>query len=72
MNNRSFQTMSLIILFASLGLLACDLNTVTSLALGSSKPQITIQAPLAGAQFREGDNVPVQSTATDKTWHRAR
>jgi hypothetical protein len=65
-NNRSFQTMCLIILFASLGLLACDLSTVTSLALGSSKPQITIQAPLAGAQFREGDNVPVQSTATDK------
>ena len=67
MKNRSFQTVSLIILFASLGLLACDVSTVTSLALGSSKPQITIQSPLGSAQFREGDNVPVQSTATDKT-----
>ena len=67
MNKRSFQTLSLIILFASLGVVACDLGTVTSLALGTSKPQITIQSPLAGAQFREGDDVPVLSTATDKS-----
>ena len=66
MKKSSFRTLPLIILFASLGLLACDLSTVTSLALGPSKPQITIQSPLAGAQFREGDNVPVQSTSTDK------
>jgi hypothetical protein len=66
-NKRSFQTLLLITLFASLGVLACDLSSVTSLALGPSKPQITIQSPLAGAQFREGDNVPVQSTSTDKS-----
>ena len=66
MNKRSFHTLLLIILFASLGVLACDLGTITSLALGPDKPQITLQSPLAGAQFHEGDNVPVQSTATDK------
>ena len=56
------------ILLASLGLLACDVSSLTSLALGpASKPQVTIQSPVAGAQFNEGDDVPVQSTSTDKT-----
>ncbi len=67
MRKRSFQTVLLLILFASLGLLACDVSTLTSLGAGATKPQVTIQVPLAGAQFREGDDVSVQSTATDKS-----
>lgn len=47
----------------SLGLLACDLSSIT---IGqASKPQIVIQSPAAGAQFREGDEVAVQSLSTD-------
>jgi hypothetical protein len=67
MRKRSFQTVLLLILFASLGLLACDVSTLTSLGGGATKPQVTIQVPLAGAQFREGDDVSVQSTSTDKS-----
>ena len=67
MRKRSFQTVLLLILFSSLGLLACDVSTLTSLGLGSTKPQVTIQLPLTGAQFHEGDDVSVQSTATDKS-----
>jgi hypothetical protein len=67
MRKRSFQTGLLLILFASLGLLACDVSTLTSLGAGATKPQVTIQVPLAGAQFREGDDVSVQSTSTDKS-----
>lgn len=66
MRQRSFQTALFLILFAGLSTLACDLSTLTSLGLGSAgKPQITIQAPVAGSQFSEGDDVSVQSTSTD-------
>ncbi|MDE3090037.1 MAG: hypothetical protein KGJ80_11705 [Chloroflexota bacterium] len=64
MRRRSFQILLWTIL-GSLGLLACDVASLTSLS-GASKPQVTIQSPSAGAQFQEGDDVPVQSTATDK------
>ena len=67
MNRRSFKSFLLLVLFAGLGTLACDVSTVTSLGLGPSKPQITVQSPLAGAQYREGDNVIVQSTASDRS-----
>lgn len=66
MRTGSFRFVLIGILVASLGLLACDLSTITSLGLGSaSKPQVTIQSPTAGASFIEGDSVTVQSTATD-------
>ncbi len=55
------------ILFASLGLLSCDVSSLSSIGLGAAKPQITIQSPVAGAQFSEGEDVSVQSTSTDKT-----
>ena len=68
MRKRSFHTLLFGILLASLALLACDVSSLSSLVAGSaSKPQVTIQSPSAGAQFNEGVDVPVQSTATDKT-----
>jgi hypothetical protein len=68
MNRRFFQSLLLLILFAGLGTLACDVSTLTSLAQGgASKPQVTIQLPLAGTSFHEGDDVTVQSTSTDKS-----
>ncbi len=48
-----------------LGLLGCDLSSIT--LSQASKPQIVVQSPAAGAQFREGDEVVVQSLATDAT-----
>jgi hypothetical protein len=48
-----------------LGVLACDLSTF---GLGqASKPKVTIQSPVSGAQFREGDEVAVQSIAVDSS-----
>jgi Bacterial Ig domain len=68
MTRRSFRPLFFWILFAMLGLLACDVSSLSSLGLGpASKPQVTIQSPVAGSQFKEGDDVPVQSTSADKT-----
>lgn len=67
MRRRPFHTVLLLILFASLGLLACDVSTLISLGLGAPKPLVTIQSPVAGTPFQEGDDVAVQSTATDKS-----
>lgn len=54
------------IVLAGIGVLGCDLSTLTSLGLGGGgKPQVTIQSPAAGASFNEGDSVAVQSTSTD-------
>ncbi|MBI5305128.1 MAG: Ig-like domain-containing protein [Chloroflexi bacterium] len=48
---------------AGLTTLACDLTT---LGLGApSKPQVLIQAPASNSQFRDGEEIIVQSTATD-------
>jgi hypothetical protein len=67
MRTRSLPTFLLVILAASLGMLACDVSTLTTtLGVGApSKPQVVIQSPLPGAQFREGDDVMIQSTSTD-------
>ncbi len=68
MNRRSFQSLLLLMLIAGLGTLACDVSTLTSLALGgASKPQVTIQLPISGAAYHEGDVVTVQSSSTDKS-----
>ncbi|MCL4486914.1 MAG: Ig-like domain-containing protein, partial [Chloroflexi bacterium] len=66
MRTRSMAIGGLIMLATCLSVLACDLGALPSLGLGgSSKPQVTIQAPAAGSQFHEGDDVPVQSVSTD-------
>lgn len=44
--------------------LACDLPIIGELG-GSSKPQVVIQSPASNMEFREGDEVAVQSLATD-------
>ena len=51
-------------ILAMLGTLACDLTTF---GLGqTAKPQIVIQSPAAGTEFREGDQVTVQTTSADQ------
>lgn len=59
-----FQPLTLVILLVSLGTLACDLTTLVG-SVGGTKPTITIQSPATGSQFREGDEIAVQSTASD-------
>jgi hypothetical protein len=57
------KTFVLTLIVTTLGALACDLSTL-GLAQ-ASKPLVAITSPTAGAQFREGDEISVQSTATD-------
>ncbi len=67
MRKHSFQAVLFWIVFAALGTLACDVSSLMSLVSGTpSKPQVIIQSPVANAQFKEGDTLTVQSTATDK------
>jgi hypothetical protein len=63
MRSRFLKVVSFVILVFSLGALACDLSTL-GLAQ-ASKPKVIIVSPAAGAQFREGDDISVQSTSTD-------
>lgn len=60
MHSRSFLTLLLPILVTSLGVLACDLSTLTG-----AKPQVQIQSPSNGSQFREGETITIQSISTD-------
>jgi hypothetical protein len=63
MRSRFFRAVMLFCVVTSLGALACDLSTF---GLGTAgKPQVTILAPAAGAQFSEGAELQVQSLATD-------
>ena len=63
MRSRSFRAIMLFFAVTSLGVLACDLSTFS---LGAAaKPQVTILAPAAGAQFSEGEELQIQSLATD-------
>jgi hypothetical protein len=63
MRSRLFRAVVLFFAITSLGVLACDLSTF---GLGAAaKPQVTILAPAAGAQFSEGEELQVQSLATD-------
>lgn len=64
MRMRHSQTVWSWILVAGLAILACDLG---SPANPPGKPQVIVQAPASGSQFREGDEVAVQSTATDRS-----
>lgn len=63
MRSRLFKAFATWLTVASLGMLACDLSTL-GLAQ-ATKPQVTITAPTAGSQFRDGDTVSVTSTSTD-------
>jgi hypothetical protein len=47
-------------------ILACDASTLTALIPGGvARPTVAIQSPTAGATFKAGDEVQIQSTATD-------
>ncbi|MEW5718705.1 MAG: Ig-like domain-containing protein [Chloroflexota bacterium] len=60
-----FRAIVLFFVVASLGVLACDLSTF---GLGlAAKPTVTILVPVPGAQLNEGEEVQVQSLATDPT-----
>ncbi len=60
------RTLALVLVYASLGLFACDVSTlVGSVRGGSSKPVITIQSPANGSQFQDGEEVAIQSQARD-------
>ncbi len=62
MRRRMFRSLSLLLFFASFILLACDLGSLTA-----GKPTVIISSPPHGSQFREGDDVAFQSTATDSS-----
>src|SRR5512146_3069346 len=60
------RTLALVLLCACLGILACDVSTlVGSVRGGSSKPVITVQSPANGSQFRDGEEIAIQSQARD-------
>ncbi len=65
MRTRFFRTFLPWMLLASVSALACNVSSLTSLVGIGSKPQVTIQSPVAGTQFSEGDNVSIQSVSTD-------
>ena len=60
MHRRMFSSFTLLFVLFSLLLLACDLG-----AVAASKPTAVIASPPSGSQFREGEDVAVQSTSTD-------
>jgi hypothetical protein len=62
MNRRMFSSFTLLFVLVSLSLLACDVGT-----LMGSKPTIVIGSPPSGSQFRDGEDVSVQSTSTDSS-----
>ena len=55
-----------VLVVGTLGTLACDLSSLSALGLAqASKPKVTIQSPTPGTQFKEGDEVAIQSISTD-------
>lgn len=66
MRIRHVRTLTLALFVGSLGLLACDVSTLVGNLSGStSKPTVTIQSPANGSQFRDGEDVAIQSQARD-------
>ncbi len=66
MPTRHVRTLTLVLFIAGLGLLACDASTlVGNLTGGASKPTVTIQSPANGSQFRDGEDIAIQSQARD-------
>lgn len=67
MRSSFVRAMLLLLILASVGVLACDLSTVTNLVgLGApTKPKVTIISPANNAQFNEGEEIQIQSISTD-------
>lgn len=51
------------IVLAAAFLLACDISAF--LPIGNARPTVIIQSPVSGATFKEGDEIPIQSTSND-------
>lgn len=66
MRTRHVKSVALVLIVASLGLLACDVSTLVSSIRGSSsKPTVAIQSPSNASQFRDGEDIAIQSQARD-------
>jgi Ig-like domain-containing protein/Big-like domain-containing protein len=65
MNYQPFRSIRFLMLVLALGALACDMSDVAALFGGGGKPQVVITSPPSGSQYQEGQDVAVQSTATD-------
>jgi len=65
MNNLNFRKLSLVIgiAFVCAGILACE---IPGMAEKPTKPAVVINSPPSGAQVKVGEEVEVQSTATDE------
>ena len=53
----------LFIVLSAAFILACDISAF--LPVGNARPNVVIQSPVSGATFKEGDEVPIQSTSSD-------
>ncbi len=62
MQRWTFRTFTLLLICATIILLACDIGSATA-----GKPTVILTSPPHGSQFREGEDVAFQSTATDST-----
>lgn len=68
MHTRWIRTLALGLMVAMLGVLACDVSSlIGGVGGGAAKPTVVIQSPANGAQFREGEDIAVQSTARDQS-----
>jgi hypothetical protein len=65
MRSRLFPAITLLAIVSGLGTLACDLSTLG--IASNSKPQVTIQSPVPGSNYKEGDDILVQSTSVDSS-----
>ncbi len=62
MQRRTMRSFTLLFVFAALVLIACDIGTLVA-----GKPTVVIASPPSGSQFREGEDVAIQSTSTDSS-----
>jgi hypothetical protein len=61
----SLRVVAVVLILAGTAIIACDVGSLTTAVVGS-KPTVSIQSPVSGTIFREGDEVEVQSTAKDQ------
>ncbi len=62
MQRRTIRSFTLLLIFVSFILLACDIGSVVA-----GKPTVIISSPPSGSQYREGEDVSIQSTSTDSS-----
>ncbi len=62
MQRRTIRSFTLLLIFVSFILVACDIGTLVA-----GKPTVVIASPPSGSQFREGEDVAIQSTSTDSS-----